>query len=305
MNRLRLSMGPWFVVVVVLLVLWSDSGSRNGGVAALAFRLPSWPPLGRLLGGGEKPSSGIAERTTTTRIRHELRQAMAGTNRGKTATVAQQQTILRLVRQLEVTCPAPLQLLTDPEMARQYLNGTWYLQYTSPSQIEENANIDDTDEQSPTTSTSDWTPQFATEGDANIPTTPFVARGTVTAAGVTIDTSTGQVQQSIDTSTKRVENIVVNNAWLIRAAGTFRPSQTVPTRAVVSFDTLQLQLLPFTIDLGWIFAVIGTFRNSRENGWLETTYVDEQWRIGRGNKGTLFILTRDPDGAAMLEQQEQ
>ena len=51
--------------------------------------------------------------------------------------------------------------------------------------------------------------------------------------------------------------------------------------------------------------MIGTFRNSRENGWLETTYVDEQWRIGRGNKGTLFILTRDPDGAAMLEQQEQ
>ena len=152
----------------------------------------------------------------------------------------------------------------------------------------------------------DWTPQFATEGAANIPTAPFVARGSVSAAGVTIDTSNKSVEQNIDVTESRVENVVALDWGRIRAAGSFRPSQRIPTRAVVSFDTLELQLRGGggsdtkknktgpTVNLGWIFNVIGALRKSRENGWLETTYVDDELRIGRGNKGTMFVLTRDP-----------
>ncbi|MEO0884772.1 MAG: PAP/fibrillin family protein, partial [Cyanobacteria bacterium J06648_10] len=32
----------------------------------------------------------------------------------------------------------------------------------------------------------------------------------------------------------------------------------------------------------------------RQQGWLEITYLDEDFRIGRGNQGSLFVLTKDP-----------
>ena len=31
----------------------------------------------------------------------------------------------------------------------------------------------------------------------------------------------------------------------------------------------------------------------RQQGWLEITYLDKDLRIGRGNQGSLFVLTKD------------
>jgi hypothetical protein len=43
-----------------------------------------------------------------------------------------------------------------------------------------------------------------------------------------------------------------------------------------------------------LFDAIAVLRGGiTDNGWLETAYLDSDLRIGRGNKGTLFILTRD------------
>jgi hypothetical protein len=48
------------------------------------------------------------------------------------------------------------------------------------------------------------------------------------------------------------------------------------------------------INLGFLFPALAFLRGgTKDNGWLETTYLDSDLRIGRGNKGTLFVLTRD------------
>jgi len=103
------------------------------------------------------------------------------------------------------------------------------------------------------------------------------------------------VKQSFDIQNSRVQNDVGLDFGDVTVGGSFRISETVPNRAVVSFDTVNLDLGFVTLELGWLFNVIGTVKGTFENGWLETTFVDEEIRIGRGNKGTMFILTRDQD----------
>ena len=74
-----------------------------------------------------------------------------------------------------------------------------------------------------------------------------------------------------------------------------RASDTLANRAIVSFDTCKITLKNgFVISLGFVFSIFAALKGGiKDNGWLETTYLDGDMRIGRGNKGTLFILTRD------------
>lgn len=74
-------------------------------------------------------------------------------------------------------------------------------------------------------------------------------------------------------------------------------SDTVKTRAVVAFDRADIALKSgVVLRLGFLFSIIAAFRGGiKDNGWLETTYLDDEMRIGRGNKGSLFILTRKND----------
>jgi len=195
--------------------------------------------------------------------------------------------ILRKVRQLETSKPAPDNLLSDTATALKLLDGKWYLQYTSPSQV---GDVD----------YDKWTPEYASEGETNIETRQFNAQSYISAAGVTVDTSNKAVEQNIDVAKSRVENVVDLDWGQVRVSGSFRPSSRIPNRAVVSFDTAAIRVgkddkKSPVINLGFLFSLIALVRRSKENGWLETTYIDDEMRIGRGNKGTMFILTRDPD----------
>ena len=33
--------------------------------------------------------------------------------------------------------------------------------------------------------------------------------------------------------------------------------------------------------------------NREQKGWLEVTYLDKDMRLGRGNEGSVFVLTKD------------
>jgi PAP_fibrillin len=220
--------------------------------------------------------------------------AVSFTGNGKTATVEQQQNVLQLVRTLELQSRPSTTLLSNPtETERQLLNGTWFLQYTSPSTIvtgNETSVFPDA-----------WTPVYAKEGNVETLSSAAAAPrgGTVTAAGVTVDTSNRVVRQTFDIATSTVINQVTTDWGHITVSGTFRPSPNVPNRALVAFDTALIEwkfnMIGFKINLGFVFAILAMIRQSRDNGWLETTYVDERMRLGRGNKGTLFVLTRDQD----------
>ncbi len=58
----------------------------------------------------------------------------------------------------------------------------------------------------------------------------------------------------------------------------------------VAFRKVRLTLGPvptLTIPLGWVNDGRGP------EGWLDTTYLGENVRISKGNKGTTFVLVRE------------
>lgn len=186
-------------------------------------------------------------------------------------------------RTLETTAPAPDTILTTDA---DRIDGTWYLQYTSPSQVGDDDAFPDA-----------WKPVNAQEGEAKIETRAFKAgQGAVSAQGIKVETANRVVKQSIDTKALRVKNEITLDWGDIIVAGSFRQSSSVPYRAVVAFDQADIFVASkLKISLGWIFSLIAATKGGvRDNGWLETTFIDEDIRIGRGNKGTMFVLTRDP-----------
>lgn len=120
-------------------------------------------------------------------------------------------------------------------------------------------------------------------------------QGSVRASGITVDTANRVTMQTIDTANNQIFNDVEQDFGMISVGGSFRVSETVPTRAIVAFNKADIKLNNGPdIRLGFVFDIIALFRGGiRDNGWLETTYVDSDIRIGRGNKGSLFVLTRE------------
>ena len=119
--------------------------------------------------------------------------------------------------------------------------------------------------------------------------------------------------QVVDLAGGRIANEVkfdlpIGGRAYARVAGGFEraPPPAPGRRALVEFDSLEL----FTAEgrrvlaLGWLFALIRALRPALTNGadsasWLETTYLSESMRLGRGNKGSVFVLTRLEDAGPL------
>ena len=211
----------------------------------------------------------------------QLIAAISNTANGKNADIETQSRVLKLVRNLETTYPTSPTLLSDPEESK-ILDGDWYLQYTQPSEIE---NADSGDK---------WVPSAASEGEPNIETTKFKAAGSISGAGIPVDASKNIPKQSFDIVNSRVKNEIRTAIGQITVAGRFRQSNAVPQRAVLASDTAKIELnIGPTLDISFLFRVIAALKGTDEGGWLETTYCSNDVRIGRGSKGSLFVLTRD------------
>jgi len=134
----------------------------------------------------------------------------------------------------------------------------------------------------------------------NIPTNQVQSKGSVSASGLTVDTSNRVVKQIFDIDNNSVCNeIQLNESTLLRVGGTFRVSDNVPIRAIASFTDVDFTFNDnFELKLGFLFSILALIKGNPENGWLETTYLDDDIRIGRGNKGTMFVLTREYNAVA-------
>jgi len=255
--------------------------------------------------------------TSTTRSQQEsmLLEKINNTQFGKSATITQQRQVLQLVSDLEQTYPSKnlndiigsSASSSDKNTDKDLLDGTWYLQFTSPSVLEdeegnnENTENNDTTEEASSESES-WTIENAEE---NITTKRYNAKGSVSAGGINVELSLQPPKQIFDLSQNTLINEVVldSNPFIafVRVGGTFRLSEKKENRAVVAFNVCQLEttatfktLLP-TVDLSFLFRLIALIKGTTENGWLETTYLSDTIRIGRGNKVSMFVLTRNPD----------
>ena len=278
------------IYIILCLIPSIVDGNQFGSRSTTAFEFPSLPTFFSPRTSSSSPALkfNIAEK------KKQLISTISNTNNGKLATVETQREVLKLVREIEKSDPPPADLFSSPELAQQ-LDGVWYLQYTSPSELEdegENKAGDDSNEEV----LDSWSPLNASEGDSKIPTARFNAKGSISAQGFTVDTSNKPVLQIIGVSNNEIRNEVTFDFGKIVAGGNFRQSDSVPNRAIVAFTFASIEFnFGFKIKLDAFFALLKKIRGTADNGWLETTFLSDDMRIGRGNKGTLFVLTRNFD----------
>jgi len=244
--------------------------SCHGG---FAFNLPN------LLPNFKPPTNGASLQND---LERGLLRAIDGTQNGKTADQRTQEGVLSIVKEMEKSFAPKETLLTNPKDA-EILDGDWWLQFTMN---------DDT-----------YSVVDGSEGDSKITTKQFKedAQGSISAGGIKVDNNNNggegnPARQSFDVANGRVVNEIETGIGLVTVGIAFRPSRSVPRRALASFDTGTIATkFGLTISLDWIFDLRAKIKGSKESGWLETTYVSPYMRLGRGNKGSVFILTREKD----------
>jgi hypothetical protein len=187
-----------------------------------------------------------------------LLEAIASQNRGLLATETDKVAILSAVARLEDLNPTP-----RPVEATDLLDGNWRLLYTT-------------------------------------------SRGLLTIDQLPL-LKLGQIYQCIRAKDAKVYNIaeVYGLPYLegfVSVAARFEPISEC--RVLVKFERsisgLQ-RLINYQspsefirqIESGQRFAALDFgIDSSNQQGWLDTTYLDEDLRIGRGNEGSVFVLTK-------------
>lgn len=188
----------------------------------------------------------------------ELLEAIAGKNRGLLASTTDKTAILAAVTQLEGRNPTP-RPLEEPDL----LDGNWRLLYTTSQEL------------------------------LNLDGFPLV--------------QLGQIYQCVRTSDTKIYNIAEFSGipyleGVVTVCARFDPVSQC--RVNVSFERSIIGLQSFLsyssandfieqIEAGKRFPAID-FPINRDNqqGWLEITYLDDDLRIGRGNQGSVFVLTK-------------
>ncbi|HBE16726.1 MAG TPA: fibrillin [Cyanobacteria bacterium UBA11149] len=188
----------------------------------------------------------------------ELLEAIAGKNRGLLATENDKMAILAAIAQLEDRNPNP-----RPLEARELLEGDWRLLYTTSKDL------------------------------LNLGRIPLW--------------QLGQIYQCVRIKDAEIYNIaeVSGLPYLEGLISVCARFEAVSERRVnVRFDRSIVGLQRLIgyesprnfieqIENGKKFTALDVKIESREQkGWLDITYLDENLRIGRGNEGSVFILTK-------------
>jgi hypothetical protein len=239
-----------------------------------------------------------------TTARKKLLETISDTNSGKDASVETQRKVLDLVEFLETTNPPP----STGNGIGALVDGTWYLDYTQPIKIEDGTT--ENDENAPSSSLYKVSSRSLTKSGGQV---NFLGLTTVDVSGSsssidgenssisTPSSSKSTTTQTIDVQAQRITNRVTKQGFVstIQVAGSYDIDEEMLSqskfRIVVSFDTCLIELLDgkVNLDLSFLFDLRALTQNgSKIGGWLETTYVDDYIRIGRGNRGSLFILSR-------------
>ncbi|MFW6359450.1 MAG: PAP/fibrillin family protein [Chroococcales cyanobacterium] len=188
----------------------------------------------------------------------QLLQAIAGKNRGLLANDIEKVAVLSAIAKLEDYNPTP-----NPLAATNLLEGDWRLLYTT------------------------------SRGLLNIDRFPGV--------------QLGQIYQSIRTATQSVYNIaeIVGVPFLEGLVSVVARFEPVSQRRInVKFERSIISLQRFAnyrspssliqqIEAGKKFPPFDiSIENREQQGWLDITYLDEDLRIGRGNEGSVYVLTK-------------
>ncbi len=189
----------------------------------------------------------------------ELLEAIAGKNRGLLATETEKVAILSTIAQFEDLNPTP-----KPLEATDLLEGNWRLLYTT------------------------------SKGLLNLDQFPLA--------------QLRSIYQCVRTSDAKIYNIAEFSALpylegLVSVCATF---ETVSERRVnVNFERYIVGLQRLIgyqspndfitqIETGKKFLGLDfSIQNRNQQGWLDITYLDQDLRIGRGNEGSVFVLSKN------------
>jgi len=191
--------------------------------------------------------------------------------------------ILNNVRQLEGKCPT-----SDADIAKR-LQGSWELLWTAQ------------DPESPETNRflSSWINPLENQSYSNNPegrSNPFLPteiQNRLEKAGLVSSTPIRSTQ-SIDLEKGLIRNVVAIdlNQWGQRR----RASLTVNVRFLqdmadlrrvnVKFDACKISIPGTPVQWNFPLGVAGP------TGWLRTVYIDDNLRVTRGHKGSVFVLSR-------------
>lgn len=189
----------------------------------------------------------------------ELLEAIAGRNRGLLSSEIDNVKVLSAIEQLEDRNPTP-----KPLEARDLLEGNWRLLYTT------------------------------SRGLLNLNRFPLF--------------ELGNIYQCIRMTHAKIYNIaeIVGLPFLegiVSVVATFEPVSERRVnvkfeRSIVSLQRLLNYQSPYElvrqIESGKKFLPIDISIEGRDpKSWLETTYLDEDLRVGRGNEGNVFVLSKE------------
>jgi PAP_fibrillin len=192
----------------------------------------------------------------------ELIAAIANKNRGILATKIEQQAILAEIATLESRNPHPRPLTTAIDL----LAGDWRLLYTSSQSL------------------------------LGIDKLPLVQLGTIYQC---IRPTTNAIYNIAE-----VSSIIPGLNGIVSIVATFTAASESRVNVQFNRSVIGLQkLIDYStpdrlisaIENGQKFTAIDlpiTRKEGRAPAWLEITYLDESLRIGRGNEGSVFVLTK-------------
>lgn len=189
----------------------------------------------------------------------ELLEAIAGKNRGLLASEIDNVRVLAAIQEMEDSNPTPY-----PLKSKELLEGDWRLLYTT------------------------------SKGILGLDRVPLF--------------KLGQIYQCIRTADAKVYNIAEIAGLpllegLVSVAATFEPISD--RRVNVMFERYVVGLQRFVgystpkefikqIESGKKFLPLDFNIDNRDRaGWLDITYLDHDMRIGRGNEGNVFVLTKE------------
>lgn len=195
-----------------------------------------------------------------------LLNAIAGKNRGLLINENDKVKILSIIKTLEDENPTP-----NPLEAKELLQGNWRLLYTSSKSILGLNNL-------PLAELGEIYQYINVEQKKiyNIAETfglPFL-EGLVSVAATFEIESPKRIQVNFQRSIIGLQRVL---------------NYTSPTDFINKIENNQL-FLPFDLPIGKLSQ---PFSNSQQKPWLETTYLDEDLRLGRGNHGNVFVLGKN------------
>jgi hypothetical protein len=192
--------------------------------------------------------------------------------------------ILDVVRVLEKQCP------TEDGDVLGKLVGTWELVWTAQDTKSPESNrrlrswINPLENQSYSNNP---------RGGRSNPFLPIELQGKLEKAGFVSPSpsdSTLRSTQTIDMKSQQVRNVVAistdilgrRQTYSLTVSVDFWPNPANPRQIDVKFQSCRISPLGWTIPLG----ILGP------KGWLRTDYIDNNLRVTRGHKGSVFVLKR-------------